>query len=140
MKRLLRFLWRGKLRKAATVVVGTFVVLIVIGAIASAFEEEDKTSTPPASSLSEITTPEPTETAESTEMLEPTKTPTEQEECEDAGGTWHNHYFSFSDADCHPATHTPEPTAPKDGASEITTHQPHPLGPRGTGDPDEGSR
>jgi hypothetical protein len=41
---------------------------------------------------------------------EPTNTPTDQEKCEAAGGTWHDHTYSFSDAECHPAKPTPEPT------------------------------
>ncbi|MCH7812277.1 MAG: hypothetical protein IH958_06570, partial [Chloroflexi bacterium] len=68
MERLKKFLWRGKLRKAATIVISGFVVLVVIGAIASAFEEEkeDDKSAPPAVSRSETSTPEPTETPEPT--------------------------------------------------------------------------
>ena len=84
MERLKRVLWRGKLRKAATIVVGGFVVLVVIGAIASAFEEEkeDDKSAPPAALRSETSTPEPTEAAEptrtpkSTATATPAKTPT----------------------------------------------------------------
>ena len=41
---------------------------------------------------------------------EPTDTP-EQEECEEAGGRWHNHYFSLSDAECHPTE--PKPDTPE---------------------------
>ncbi len=78
MDRLKQFLWRGRLRKAATIVVGPFVVLVIISAIASAFQEEDK-STPPASqpeaTARKVSTPEPTATAQLASTPDPTNTP-----------------------------------------------------------------
>lgn len=77
MSRVKDFLWRGKLRKAATILVGGFIVLIIIGAIASAFEEEKENgaSAPPAALRSETSTPEPTKAAEPTSTPRPTATP-----------------------------------------------------------------
>lgn len=78
MARLKRFLWRGKLRKAATILVGGFVVLVIISSIASAFQGEGK-SLPPASqpdaTSTKVATPEATKTVKPTSPPKPSSTP-----------------------------------------------------------------
>ena len=41
---------------------------------------------------------------------EATNTPTDQEECEEAGGRWHKHYFTPRDAECHVDKSTSAPS------------------------------
>ena len=74
ISRLKNFLWRGKLRKIATIVVAAFVVLIVIGVIANALENEKEGDGSTEALRSEVTTPEPAETAEPTNTAEPPAT------------------------------------------------------------------
>lgn len=69
MDQLKGFLWRGKLRKAATILIGGFVVLVIISGVVGAFQEEGKGSPPasePEATSTKVDTPEPTSLPELT--------------------------------------------------------------------------